>query len=338
MYGVVDRFDLANYVTDQGGSKIQTGEWLLDCPECGKDKLTVNVLKRVWHCWVCEEYETTPEGKRKPVRGAGGVIRFVMWMEQCDYAGALKKITESTVWKPPDKDQVAAFDLICDARELANSTQPLPIPEGWSPVDGTLPYMIKRGILPDDAQLFHLGWCKYGRYAGRLVFPVYEEGQLVYYQARAMWEESEEPEGRRYIKSLNPPKQEGCAVSSEVLMNLDNARHYDRVAITEGPIDCVHVGADAVCTFGKKMSAAQIGKLLRSGVRAVDMMWDGPSEREPQGAWPEMIRTAQMLAPLFDVRLVFLPQGDPGDYSREQLTWFRSQSRPLVSGIQTLTI
>jgi hypothetical protein len=186
----------------------------------------------------------------------------------------------------------------------------------------------------EDARMFGLFYCDGGRYQNRLVFPVYENGRLVYFQGRAMWE-STDP---KFLKSLNPLKEGGFAVNSEVLFNLDQARRYLRVAITEGPIDAVHVGPDAVCTFGKKISAAQIAKLLLAGVKGIDLMWDGPSEREPHGAWPDMFAVAPTLATLFDTRLVFVPQKDPGTWSRVENAYFRSQARSVKSFAKTARI
>jgi hypothetical protein len=108
-----------------------------------------------------------------------------------------------------------------------------------------------------------------------------------------------------------------------VLLNAELAARHPRVAICEGPIDAVHAGPSAVSTFGKRLSAAQIARLVRLGVRAVDLMWDGPSTREPEGAWPEMIEAAPRLALFFDTRLVFVPANDPGTYPRERIDEFR---------------
>ena len=130
---------------------------------------------------------------------------------------------------------------------------------------------------------------------------------------------------------MNPPRQAGMAGPGEVLMNLDTARAHARVAVVEGPIDCVHAGPSSVATFGKKITMTQALKLRRAGVRCLDLMWDGPTDREPMGAWPEMMRAASLLSGMFDVRLVFLPHGDPGDYTRSELDRLRSLAVPASS-------
>jgi hypothetical protein len=38
---------------------------------------------------------------------------------------------------------------------------------------------------------------------------------------------------------------------------------------------------------------------------------------------------AQRLSTLFDVRLVCLHRGDPGDFTRHQLSWYRENAQPI---------
>ena len=151
---------------------------------------------------------------------------------------------------------------------------------------------------------------------------------------RHLWEPPEAlPKGFR--KTLNPARERFGVLyygSGDVVLNLEQAARYERVVITEGPTSAIRVGPEAVATFGKQLQPAQIARFVRAGVRAVDFMWDGPSEKEPEGAWVQMIAAAGQLAPFMDVRLVFLPSGDPGDYTREELGFYRAHARPLSSG------
>jgi DNA primase len=312
----IEDFDLLSYLIDQGAEEEKDGEeFVLPCPECGKEKLTVNLEKRAWHCWVCEDYRVDAiSGKAKPVAGAGGIISLVQTLEGVDKHTAVEKIMAAS------RISIAQLEHI-DENLIKQSLDPKPThagaiepPPHWEPVTGILPYMQQRGITYEDAQAFGLGFCREGRYAGRLIFPVWEGGSLTYYQGRAMMPGLQP-------KTLNPPSDCGVG-STEVLMNLDNAKEYPRVAITEGPIDCVKAGKSAVCTFGKKISATQIQKLKQVGVQNLDLMWDSD-------AIPEMEGTAKTLRVLFNtVRIVRLPEGtDPGDHTRDQLNWFRANSR-----------
>ena len=328
-------FDLGGFALKHGAEPGPREEWLLCCPLCGKEKLTINVDRQTWHCWVCEQYVVGTDGKRRPIAGAGGVLDLIQLLEGISREQAVDLVMSGSIFAHVDCSVMPEMELHDELMRSFRAAPEISGPEGWQPVTGILPWMQKRGILLEDARAFGLGWCNAGRCKGRMIFPVWEDRKFVYYQARAMWDPRP---GEDHIKALNPPAMRGAAVSSEVLMNLDQARHYPRVAIVEGPTDCVRTGPDAVATFGKQIHASQIAKLRMAGVRAVDLMWDGPGPTEPRGAWDEMWAAAPLLSALFDVRLVFLPWGDPGDYTRDQLNWFRYHGQPAqgASSVQTL--
>lgn len=328
----IREFDLARYCQDHAADQVSPTDWLLDCPECGKRKLTVTTHKQAWHCWVCETYS----GGRG---GRGGLVTLITMLDNLTPKQAVQKILLGGRFTSLPLDHLPE-GFIQEVFDMTAAAPSIPPPEFWRAisVDGILPYMVKRGITMEDAAAFGLAWCPDGRYRGRLVFPVWEDRRLVYYQARAMWEASEQAPGTHYLKALNPPKEVG-AVSSDVLMNLDTARGHPRVAIVEGPVDCVKAGPSAVATFGKRIYPRQIGKLIRAGVRAVDLMWDGPSPTEPQGALPEMLQAAPLLAAFFDTRVVLLDRGDPGERTRSELDWYRqhrAQPANFMSRLATL--
>jgi len=339
----LERFDLELYVQKFGAKPLsKPGEWVLDCPLCGKeDKLHVNVRKKNWHCWVCEEYQVRADGRRVPVRGAGGVLALIQLLEGCTKEQAVGIVFNNT--PAPDTIDLESLetdfidpDYLSEQQDTeVRPAVPIPPPPFWQAIDesnyGFLPYIRQRGITMDDVRMYGLVHCVQGRYAGRLIFPVWERRQMVYYQARAMFD-GESKFGKRFIKALNPPNHPGMATAAEVVFNLDTARNYPRVAIVEGPVDAIHVGPDAVASFGKKLSAVQILKMKYAGVQAVDLMWDGPSQSEPYGAWPEMLKAAAKLAGIFrDVRVVFIPKGDPGEYTRAENAMFRAHARAAAS-------
>lgn len=332
LMAAIDQFDVEDYLSDKGFRALRPEEWVGTCPVCHKDdKLAVNVEKKTFHCWVCQEYESTWDAhsgmmRRKPVSGAGGLIKLIEWLEEVETSDAIQQILES--FGHGDMSELPA-NLVQQVAEAADSGRAPTIlpPEFATPIHSPLPYMLKRGITMDDVRTYGLFWCSDGRYRNRLVFPVWEDGHLVYWQARAMYEKHEVQHGK-FIKALNPPSQPGGAVSSDVLMNLDLASRYPRVAIVEGPMDVIKTGPDAVCTFGKQLHPRQLQRLRSRGVTSVDLMWDGPTPTEPDGAHLEMLAIAPQLSSFFDTKLVFLPHGDPGDWDRESLWQFRAAGIP----------
>jgi len=323
--GMVAAFNLAPYLAAHGGKPLSNGEWVLDCPRCGKRKLSVHAHKKIWHCWVCESYQSG--------EGSGGLISLLALLEGGSRQEAIAKLVEAVGHIHVPIDELDAEHLAPAAVEAAFPRCPIAPPEGWAPIEDywSVRYLRQRGISEADVRDYGLLYCASGRYAGRLIFPVWEEGVLVYYQARATWEASERP-GQLYVKALNPPAGLGVAGKADVVFNLDRAAKAPRTVITEGPIDAIHVGSSAVAVFGKKLSMTQILKMRLAGVEAVDLCWDGPTGSEPAGAWPDMLEVAPLLSGVFrDVRLVFLPRGDPGDYDARELSRFIAQAKPAAS-------
>ena len=318
----IDRFDLERFVQEHGGEEKQPGEWTLLCPFCAKPKLIVSSRLRTWHCWRCQKYEMHWTGTRyvrKAVQGAGGVLQLIMALERCSRSEAEARLVRGNVRRPGSLVTVE-HEPISITPGKPKWGGPIASPPCIRAFHELPPYLVRRGISMDDVRSFGLTWCDGGRYHNRVIFPVFERGMLVYWQARAMWDDT----SSQHVKTLNPPKCVGAFTSSEVLFNFDQAIQVGRghVCITEGPIDAVHAGFDAVCTFGKQISPTQIGKLLSGGVASLDLMWDAD-------AVTDAVTVGVQLASLFRVRLVRLPSGDPGDWPREQLQAFRAQALEL---------
>lgn len=330
----LQRFDLRTYVRQHGGDREGRHEFLLMCPGCMLQKLSVNVEKRRWRCFRCEQYAVNALGAKVPSFGAGGVFQLVMWLERCTPRQAAEFLVATTASRNDPNVGIPDFEWQLGPAPEGVALLPTGLPENCLAVTSILPYMVRRGITLRDAAEFGLGWCPTGWVAHRLVFPVWMGGQCVYWQARAMWDKEEHDEAAhgKFRKTLNPARERGGLFyygSGDVLGNLDQAATYPRVAITEGPTSGIRTGPSAIWTYGKQLQPAQIALLIRYGVRAVDFMWDGPTASEPQGAWQAMIAKAALLCGVgIDVRMVFLPRDDPGTYPREQLDWFRAQARP----------
>jgi len=283
------------------------------CPVCGRDRLAVNMEKQVWHCWICQEYKRNNIGRKVPVKGAGNLVSLVALLEGWKYGEARSFV----------KDNISVNIKALNPNTKKEGITEIQYPPYAKKITGILPYCEQRGITLEDVQAFGLFFCDNGKYRNRLIFPVYEQNKLVFYQGRAMWDPQP---GEVFIKSLNPPKLDGMVGAEATVFNLEQAARWPRVVITEGPIDAIHVGPQAICTWGKHITEQQMLKIYHAGVRSLTLMWDGPTEVEPSGAVPEILQAVPRLSGMFDVRVVFLPEGDPADYSRAELNRFQAQS------------
>jgi len=346
----ISRFDLQAYVEAKGAAREGSDEWLMFCPHCGAEKLSVNVQLKRWRCFRCEVLAHGPGPKARAVSGAGGVFSLVEWLEGWRRKDVAKFLLASGQAQITAAGPLAVT-IAPPAPRLAEK-RPTGLPEKVLAVTANLPYMDRRGITLEDARTFGLGYVPAeagGWLANRLIFPVWENGVCLYWQARAMWDEKEHKPrwpGDRFRKSLNPSSErdgKSYLGSTDVVGNVELASRFPRPVIVEGPTSGVRVGPEAMWTFGKSLHNPQVARMVARGIRAVDLMWDGPTPGKdgqtgsvcschgnPGCAWPAAVRHASMLAQAgMDVRIVFLPRGDPGDYTRAQDQEFRrTHSRP----------
>lgn len=340
----LEAFPLERWLRDAGFEAAGHDEWVARCPRCGKDrKLSVELRKRRWKCWVCQRREVRQvrdplTGASLPrmvtVEGGGGLLALLAWwygVRRGEAAGWVLRVSKpvpAAMAQIPDLERAASAAGELDTTDL----DPPDPPEGAGPLTGhNLRYLESRGISEGVARAYGIFGCHAGRYAGRIVFPAWgRSGELRYWQARATWSAAEdEARGRRHIKAINPPRSDADPrlTSEHAVFNLHRAAAVGsgRVVLCEGPISAIQAGDDAVALWGKQLYPAQVRELVSAGVRDVDVMFDGPTEREPEGAWPEAVALVPLLQLFFNhVRLVRLPAGDPGDYTRAQNAAFRA--------------
>lgn len=314
----IDALDLGRFAADHFAAWRRAGDEIRAvCPRCGKDeKLWVNVRKRAWICYYCSGADA---GAR------GGVVALVRWVLCLGEVDACRWILGRVRPEELRLDYLENATLGADrtvARAVVRDLLEMPMPEGYRPAPDH-PYVAARGIPHMLAAENRLGVCSGGRYHARMVLPCVMGGRVVFWQARAMWRLRDGD--RKVLNPENSPcacvdgrptPDPGCrvcsgsgnrlATASEVLFGFDSAVRYRRVAVVEGPVSALRVGPDAVATLGKKISVVQALRLVRAGVREVDLMWDADAPRE-------ILRAAPWLSQFFLVRVVAMPWGDPGD-------------------------
>ena len=91
-----------------------------------------------------------------------------------------------------------------------------------------------------------------GRYEGRLIIPFVENSEIIYFQARAL--------GEQTPKYLNP--SDDWPRPSHILYPFDE--EGDKVVVCEGPLDAISLqlqGVNATCTMGCSVSEHQVEAL-----------------------------------------------------------------------------
>lgn len=342
--GELDRalaqFDAQAFAERHGGHKESANknshEYLLVCPECGSDRLRWrhNPPKMAFVCWGCRKV-------------SGDTVRLVQLMEKVSDFDAIGFILGTYVGGDAPTELTRTAIIARPPERLSLGRLPPMVWPNGVELLGLSPahrrghsYLWGRGLPPDVIARARIGLGRSGRLSDYVIFPVYMDGGLVYYQGRATWEpEGATKEERKrwekltnYRKTLNPINRENQAHAEDVLFGYDRARVEPHVVICEGPIDALKVGPHAVALLGKKASDAKIERLLRMHATRYTVYLDrGEEERAAAEA---LAKELSGFAPTF---VAEPPAGfDPGKLSLEQNAIVIARARPIrMSGLRS---
>jgi len=198
-----------------GAYYMSNTEYLFKCPYCGhhKNKLSVNVEKGVYKCWICDA-----RGKNlyRIIRKFGSIDDQQRW-----------KVISGTRTDLTDFESLFAEDEQEEARE-----QILEMPPNFVSLCNKnksrrpLAYLKKRGIDEIDILRWKIGYCSGGPYDGRIIIPSFNaSGDLNYFVARTFTND--------YRRYLNP------SVSRDIIFNELYLDFDEEITIVEGVFDAI---------------------------------------------------------------------------------------------------
>ena len=215
-------------------------EWIVTCPECGKQKLSINPAKGVFQCWHgCD---------------SGSLSRLMgKHISVTDMKPAKKQLI---VPRPPG--ELVPLSSLPDEHQAVL-------------------YVKNRGFDPKElGHKFGFTYCTRGRKFAKetydttntIVVPVIMNNKLVGWQSRLLYNPDEIPEWKQPAMGWKQ-KEDGAFKKpskymtmpgmdrERVMFNYDNARNSEVVVVTEGVFDVAAVGACAIATFGKNVTQLQ---------------------------------------------------------------------------------
>jgi len=151
-------------------------ELLFYCPKCNhhKRKLSVNVEKDVFKCWICDFKGTN----------------LLPLIRDSDLRRKWKSLTQQV-------DMTRFDDLFSEQTEVA-PIQLLELPEHFSTLSSpnlskignkAKKYLLRRGVTEEQILMYKMGFCFHGPYSNRVIIPSYnDQGVLNYYIARSFTE------------------------------------------------------------------------------------------------------------------------------------------------------
>jgi len=217
-----------NILTGILGSSYSSGEeHLFRCPYCKhhKRKLSVNVEKGVYKCWICDA-----RGKKlsRIVRRFGSFSEHEEW-----------KIVSGEVTDLTD------FDDIFQEESYQAKEQILQLPQSFRSLcnshkaTGPRRYLKSRGLDEGDILKWKMGYCTEGEYKDRIIIPSFNlNGNLNYFIARTFADD-----WRRYI---NP------SASRDIVFNELYIDFEEEVMLVEGVFDALK-GTNAIPLLGSTL-------------------------------------------------------------------------------------
>lgn len=223
-------------------------EWKATCPFCEGHSLAINVAKRVYHCWKCEE-----KGSLRKLLG--------------------RSIPRIDMERRPMRPVRRGYSPPGELRPLSAMSRES---DAWL-------YLQARGFDPLRLErLFGISYCRAGaKFAGgvfdttgTIVIPVRDVGEDVAWQCRLLYDpDSIEEDAVPYMgwkwdaergRFVKPPKYFTMPGFDKglKLFNRDSAKRFPFVVVTEGAFDAMSVGGCAVAAFGKGLADEQV-RLLR---------------------------------------------------------------------------
>jgi len=204
-------------------------ELLYGCPACNhhKRKLSVNLDKNVFKCWVCDY---RGRSIRRLVRRFGNLKHLQSWertVGRIDLRDFADLFTEGNAKEPPQKLELP--------KEFTSLTSPSPPRTSAY----AMKYLRARGISYADVVRWKIGYCFDGQYRGRVVVPSFDDdGDANYFIAR-----SYNGDSYRYKN----PKASKDVVFNELFVDWN-----DDLVIVEGVFDAIRAG-NAVPILGSTL-------------------------------------------------------------------------------------
>lgn len=277
------------------GKNCNEGWVNINCPYCDdpSNHLGISESSGAISCWRC------------PV--TGGLTKLIPTLNPKISPSKARELVAR--YSTPALGRTAEIGAV--PGEIGRTRGSLKIPENFRKLQPPFPpiaeeFLRRRGFHPEviahEKKLMISG--NFGPYAYRIIIPIYYQGILVSWTARALGNFEPKYQELAPEKSLIPPKN--------VLYGIDEARPSERIVIVEGPIDQWKLGGGAVASLGTKLSPSQLGILKLMQPSRVFILYDAEpdaqlsAEKAAQSIW------------FAKTEIVALDgDNDPGDLSSE---------------------
>jgi len=205
-------------------------EYLFYCPKCEhhKRKLSINLKKGVFKCWVCD-YSGRSIGKI--VKRFGNTTQYFDWRKLTNTID-VESFSEK-LFAEPEKAKEQIVEIPEEFISLANKNLPY---SSLHPKN----YLRSRGITRQDIIRWKIGYCTEGKFSERIIVPSFGlSGHCNYFIARSYT--------GNYRKYLNPN------ASRDIIFNHLFLDFQEDLSIVEGAFDAIVAGPNSVPLLGSTL-------------------------------------------------------------------------------------
>ena len=282
-----------------GTYTISGNDYNFNCPFCRRGHLHINFKKDEKGVGLCHKCGFATRNLYYLIKVLGGDFELKDAGLRLNLRGLKKRlkqvITAQNIYNENNEEKI----------ELPAEFELLTIPPEDAYAKFMLAYLIDwRGLMPADVIKLKIGFCKTGRFAGMLIFPVFMNNELVYYTSRRVL--------RKGQKSLHPSSTR----KDYILYGIDQLAS-DHLFICEGVFDTLAFDGAGVAVFGNSLSIHQAHLLDSMNVKEITVALDSdvPQKRITQ--------TCKLLASNTSSAVSFISfeEGDPFDHRHDIEFW-----------------
>ena len=291
-----------------GGYNRTGHELLFSCPKCKhhKRKLSVNINKNVFKCWICDFKGTNIN---RLVRRYGDAPQKAKWGELTGQVeiGQFDEIIAS-LFPDTEEDQPEVVKLPNEFLSLANKGRSLLSTKARN-------YLNRRGITDEDILFWKIGYCPSGEYAGRIIIPSFnEDGDCNYFIGRTY-----QSDWRKY---MNPQAAKSKIVFNELYIDWD-----EDLVLTEGVFDAIVAGKNSVPILGSSLKEqSRLFKKIIENDTPVYVALDPDAEEKASSLIQNLIKYG---AEVYKIQVS--PYNDVGEMPKKEFLKRKEAAKPVSS-------
>lgn len=209
-------------------------EYLFYCPFCKhhKKKLSINLEKDKWKCWICNSSGKTISYLVKKYGDAECRTRWSKYDNLIDIS---------------DFEETLEFIFVHGSEKQETKIE---LPKEYTSLNKQLSlsgkiaknYLLRRDITYKHILKYSIGYCSSGEYAGRIVIPSFDEnGDINYFISRTY--------EKHFIKYKNPPLNKSKIIFNELFLDFT-----EPITVVEGVFDAIIAGDNSVPLLGSTLT------------------------------------------------------------------------------------